>query len=245
MGGGTKCIKYLLFVFNLLFVISGITLIVTAAVIQGLYAPYLNFLGSQFISAPILFIVVGVLIFLIAFFGCCGAVKENNCMMMTFSVFLVIIFLCELGGGIAAYILRGDLEDVITTGMKKAMTHYNQTDHGGVTETWNYVQHEGKCCGVLSYTDWFNVTEFNPEDSGSNVPDSCCIEYAEGCGMNIIPDAAVRIYQKGCLPELLEKVQHNVGIFAGVGGGIAFIQLIGIIFACLLAKSIRESYEAV
>jgi len=80
-----KFIKYLLFIFNLLFAVSGITLIITAAVIQGLYSTYLDFLGNEFLSAPMLFIIVGVVIFLVAFFGCCGAVRENNCMMITVS----------------------------------------------------------------------------------------------------------------------------------------------------------------
>ena len=69
----------------LIFQISGIALIVTAALIQTVYATYLDFLGSQFLSAPVLFIIVGVVIFLVAFFGCCGAVKESNCMMLTVS----------------------------------------------------------------------------------------------------------------------------------------------------------------
>ena len=76
-----------LIIFLLLFSsqVSGITLIITAAVIQGLYSTYLDFLGNEFLSAPMLFIIVGVVIFLVAFFGCCGAVRENNCMMITVS----------------------------------------------------------------------------------------------------------------------------------------------------------------
>jgi CD63 antigen len=34
---------------------------------------------------PVLLIVVGVTVFVVAFFGCCGAVKENHCMIMTVS----------------------------------------------------------------------------------------------------------------------------------------------------------------
>lgn len=80
-----------LIIFLLLFSsqVSGITLIITAAVIQGLYATYLDFLGNEFLSAPMLFIIVGVVIFLVAFFGCCGAVRENNCMMITVRLTLV------------------------------------------------------------------------------------------------------------------------------------------------------------
>lgn len=65
-------------------------MVVTGAVIQGLYSTYLDFLGNEFLSAPMLFIIVGVVIFLVAFFGCCGAVRENSCMMLT----VRLLFLC-------------------------------------------------------------------------------------------------------------------------------------------------------
>ncbi|XP_046461293.1 CD63 antigen-like [Daphnia pulex] len=243
METGMKFIKYLLFIFNLLFAVSGITLIITAAVIQGLYSTYLDFLGNEFLSAPMLFIIVGVVIFLVAFFGCCGAVRENNCMMITFSVFLAVIFICELAGGIAAYVLRNDVDVTLTENMYKAQQQYNVTGHEGVTETWNIMQNEVHCCGVKNYSDWANTTFSH----GINVPDSCCKEYTVGCGSNMIlsPDADERLWTVGCVPELAEQVKHKAGVFAGIGVGIAFIQLIGIVFACLLAKAIRGSYHSV
>ena len=73
--------------------ISGVALIITGGVIQGLYAQYLDFLGNEFLSAPMLFIVVGAIIFLVAFFGCCGAIRENACMMLTVSRSLLIQFI--------------------------------------------------------------------------------------------------------------------------------------------------------
>lgn len=37
-------------------------------------------------SVPVGLIVVGSVIFIIAFFGCCGAVRESQCMTMTVSI---------------------------------------------------------------------------------------------------------------------------------------------------------------
>jgi hypothetical protein len=36
---------------------------------------YLDFLGDQFFNTPIFLVVVGCIIFFVAFFGCCGAIK--------------------------------------------------------------------------------------------------------------------------------------------------------------------------
>ena len=41
--------------------------------------------ASLFRAASILFIVVGCIVFIVGFFGCCGAIKENSCMLCTVS----------------------------------------------------------------------------------------------------------------------------------------------------------------
>merc|ERR1712038_1284723 len=120
-----KCVKYSLFLFNLLFALSGLLLIVTGGVIQGAYSQYLDFLGDQFFNTPVFLVVVGCIIFFVAFFGCCGAIKENHCMTTTFAVLLGVIFLMEGG-----------------------MAHYNETGYEGVTKTWDVVQREIGCCGT-------------------------------------------------------------------------------------------------
>ena len=93
----------------LLFQLSGLFLIVTGGVVQGAYSQYLDFLGDQFFSTPVFLVIVGCIIFFVAFFGCCGAIKENHCMTLTFSILLGIIFLMEIGAGIAAYRLKSEV----------------------------------------------------------------------------------------------------------------------------------------
>lgn len=216
-------------------------MVVTGAVIQGLYSTYLDFLGNEFLSAPMLFIIVGVVIFLVAFFGCCGAVRENSCMMLTFSVFLGLIFVCELAGGIAAYVLRGEVNRVLKEAMTTGLGQYNATGHGGVTETWDVLQHEVQCCGVEGFKDWANTTIGVRGD----VPDSCCIEHVESCGKGMLVGNITEIWTDGCLPKLSIKIEHNAGIFAGIGVGVALVQLVGIGFSCMLSNSIRRNYQMV
>lgn len=35
-----------------------------------------------------------------------------------------------------------------------------------------------RCCGVTNHTDWFEVY------NASRVPDSCCLEYSDNCGLD-------------------------------------------------------------
>ncbi|CAB4068081.1 CD63 [Lepeophtheirus salmonis] len=203
-----KCVKYLLFTFNLLFALSGLILIIAGGVIQGIYAEYLDFLGDQFFNTPILLIVVGCITFCVTFFGCCGAIKENHCMTLTFSVLLAVIFVIELGAGIAAYLLKSEVRQIIEVNMEKGLTNYESRGHEGVTKTWNIVQHELECCGAQEYKDWINTTF-----SGI---------------LRISEDQASKIiHVNGCLDKLEHLISSNVEVIGGIGIAIAFLQFIG------------------
>lgn len=76
-------IKYILNILCISFQITGIVFISVGAVILVVYNGYNNFVDSWFFAAPVLMIIVGVIVFLVSFFGCCGAVKENHCMIIT------------------------------------------------------------------------------------------------------------------------------------------------------------------
>lgn len=44
------------------------------------------FIGDELWSAPVVLIVIGAIVFIIAFLGCCGAIKESSCMVLTVSI---------------------------------------------------------------------------------------------------------------------------------------------------------------
>jgi CD63 antigen len=66
--------------------VTGVVVLSVGAVIQGLYHQYSYSLDDSFFSAPALLIAVGAIVFIVSFFGCCGAVKENHCMILTVSI---------------------------------------------------------------------------------------------------------------------------------------------------------------
>ncbi|CDW55483.1 CD63 antigen [Trichuris trichiura] len=222
--GGMTIIKYLLFLFNFVFWLSGIGLIVVGAVIQIKYSSYVNFLGDDsFLSAPIMFMVVGCIIAILGFFGCCGAIRENYCMTMTFAVLLGVIFILELAAGIASYVLRNDVEELLGERVKHGMENYNQTGSEGVTMAWDALQREFKCCGTNNYTDWYHVKV-------GRVPKSCCHIPAEECSPNSKENddtnhMAEYIHTEGCIDGLKDWVVNNVAVVGGVACGVAVVQL--------------------
>lgn len=238
-----KCIKVLLFMFNLLFVIAGIALIATGAYVNVKMDEYYDFFGKDYLGPGILIIVVGVLIFLIAFFGCCGAYKENYCLTMTFAVSLAIIFILEIAGGIAGFVLRDKIEDEVKTVLEKTMKNWGEDGHEGVTTTWDKLQNEFSCCGVNNISDWRNPA-YRPANQ-TNVPTSRCKDTNAAGQKTCDTTIDANLNSHSCAMELENWLKDKVAIIGGVGIGLAFVQIVGIMFACCMARAIRKEYEVV
>ncbi|XP_037503916.1 23 kDa integral membrane protein [Rhipicephalus sanguineus] len=216
-------VKYLLFAFNAIFVLCGIALIAVGAVVLTALSPQKPFYEG-YLGAPVAIVVLGVFVFVLAFLGCCGAIRENYHMIMAFSVLLTIILICELGAAIAAYAYRSKIESAIRSEATKSIERYhNDTD---VERLWDDIQSSLHCCGANSTADY-----------GEKLPSSCCPDKPDDC-------TAQKAYHKNCIDVLLEKFNEKI-VYVGVTGIIiCFIEVVGIVFGCCLAKAIRK-YEVV
>ena len=101
-----SCVKYFVLVFNLLFALAGLTILGLGAYMQIAARHYLDFLNSTYLNIPIIFIVLGSVIFLVSFFACCGAMTEKQAMVYIYSVLMIIILLAQFGSSIAAFVLK-------------------------------------------------------------------------------------------------------------------------------------------
>jgi len=223
-----SCIKYLMFVFNFVFVVCGIALIVVGAVVQG--KDFTQFLNNKYVTAPTILIAVGVIIFVLAFLGCYGSVRENHCMVMTFGVLLFIIFVVEIAGGITAYVNRSELENVLRDNMNSTF----QQNKPDFKKLWAEMESKWECCGFEGPNDYENAT----------------IELHSSCCPKSVPEHECRLgnkqhYTQGCYSVFLDRVRSAVGAIGGAAIGIAVIELIGVMFACCLASAIKKEYEGV
>ncbi|XP_017075330.2 CD63 antigen [Drosophila eugracilis] len=234
--GSANAVKYTLFGFNLIFLITGIILIAVGAGVGAVYTGYELFLAGKFFSIPTFLIVIGSFIILISFFGCWGALKENYCLVLSFSIMLAIIFILELAAGISGYVLRNDASTLIKTSLTDSLHEYNVVGKNSTTKLWDDVQREFDCCGVTSYTDW-NVTL-----TEGQLPISCCDIPAGtvgtfSCSANATTDTTR--HDNGCLDGFSNYISAHAVSLGAAGVVIAVLQFFGVIFACYIAREIK------
>lgn len=234
--GGLKLIKYLVFLFNFIFWLCGLALIVVGVMVQISLHNMLMVKDASASGGPILIIALGVVVFFIAFFGCCGAWKENYCMVTTFALLMSVIIICEIVAAILGYVYRGKVSTVVQDSLVDMISNYN-TSGTHFRETVDKLQEDLKCCGINSSADW---RSFSPE--GDTVPDSCCIAETIGCGKGTMTDAS-KVYQQGCQQAVENLLKDNIHYIIAAALVIAVLQALGLVFACLLMRGIRSGYE--
>ena len=154
-------VKYFLILLNLIFVMISFIIMGTGA--------YIYIKGGEFFSdidyenISIILIILGVFIFIISFLGFFGALFEKVCMIYTYAILLITIFMVEICVGLALFIRKDQLELFLTTTMKAGMKEYNADEANVITWGWDMVQTELECCGAVNATDW-----------GHETPGSCC-----------------------------------------------------------------------
>ncbi|TWW57039.1 CD63 antigen [Takifugu flavidus] len=234
--GGMKLVKFLVFFFNFIFWLCGVALIVVGVLAQFALHNTYRIKDASASGVPIVIIGVGVVIFFIAFFGCCGAWKENYCMITTFAILLALVIIVEIAAAIAGYVFRNKLGNIVQDSLADAVSNYkNGTDD--FRKTVDKMQEDLKCCGMNSSSDWRSFA-----DDGNSVPDSCCITVAKGCGKNKLSDESA-VYQKGCHDVIVDLLKSNIQWVIVAALVIAFLQLMGLVFACLLMRGIRSGYD--
>lgn len=238
LSGSANCMKYVLFTLNFIFVLTGIIIISVGVAVEGTYKGYKHFLDEQFFSVPTLLIVIGSFIFFIAFLGCCGAYKENYCMILSFSILLVLIFILELAAGISGYVLKGDTQSLLRNSLNHTMKEYGDVKYADITASWDAVQIKFQCCGIDTPDDWKNITIVNQTAAGL-LPLSCCDREVGAVGIQNCTSESKTLHKTGCLQAFGYFISEHAISLGAVGITLAVFQVVGIGFACYIARQIK------
>uniref|UniRef100_A0A8C4CL62 Tetraspanin n=1 Tax=Denticeps clupeoides TaxID=299321 RepID=A0A8C4CL62_9TELE len=125
--GGMICVKYLLFVFNFIFWLSGSLVLAVGLWLR--FDPDTSTLLSEngspetFFIAVYILIIVGGVMMLVGFFGCCGAVRESQCLLGLFFACLLVIFGAEVAGGVFGFLHKEKVIDEVQSFYREALAN--------------------------------------------------------------------------------------------------------------------------
>lgn len=214
---------------------------VLASLVISKDTTYGALLQKGVLSLPIIVLVAGLIILIIGFLGCCGALKENTCMLKTYAAIVLVLLIAEIILGILVLVYTNKAESIIKDGMHDIFEQYGNGDKA-LKESLDHAQNDLHCCGVSSYRDWANYTAIGT----GNVADGCCKQMEDDCGKGVLNESPEeiedKIYTQGCYPAIKEDIQ---GVTIGLGVAciaLALVQLLSISCACGIAK--KQSHYA-
>ena len=241
MGVCDSILKFLVFIFNILFFMVGCGIIGLGCYMYFEMKDYLSFLGDTgFVDSTIGFIVIGVVLTVVSFFGICAVCTDNRCMFKAFGCIMAIVVIAEFGIAIAILICKVDAEEAISKEMRSSLNKYGNGTDEDVTSSWDQIQQDLKCCGVDTYMDW-KYTTFNQNGTTNNSPDSCCKTVGTDCGKNALTSNET-IYVKGCFKTFEDSIEDNAYIVGGTGAGLGVLQILVLIGSFILAKKDNSYY---
>lgn len=235
-------LKYVIFLVNFVIFVTGCVVFGFGVAAHLKVGNLDGFMDENYFHSSIVLMAAGGIIMLVTFFGCCGVCTENHCMLYIYGTLLSLILLVEIGGAVAALMLKDEADQAITKAMTDNLKDYSSDQP--TKDAWGQIQRSLKCCGINNFQDWTNVTDVGPSD----VPDSCCVTEVDGCGKGVLTggeSAVSRIHTDGCLTTVRHVISSNVVLVGGIAAGVVVLQLIGIIVVCCLANRMREQKQYV
>ncbi|KAI8036100.1 tetraspanin-33 [Drosophila gunungcola] len=257
----SQCVKYMIFMLNFVFWLFGGLLLGI-----GIYAfkdkweeangsVRLENFYDVFLNISLVMILAGMVIFLVSFSGCLGALRENTFLLKLYSMCLLLFFLMEMAIAIICFVFPQYMNTFLEKQFTDKIIH-SYRDDPDLQNFIDFAQQEFKCCGLSNsgYQDWSKNEYFNcssPSVEKCGVPYSCCInatDISSGlvnimCGYGVqetpVPEARKRIWTSGCIEVVRIWAEHNLYVIAGNALGIALIQLLVI----YLAKTLEGQIE--
>ncbi|XP_078538858.1 CD81 antigen [Lissotriton helveticus] len=231
--GCTKCIKYMLFVFNFIFWLAGGVILGVALWLR--HDPQTSNLmvlqvgekqpPSTFYVGIYILIAVGAVMMFVGFLGCYGAIQESQCLLGTFFACLVILFACEVAAGIWGFVNKDQIAKDLNLFYNEAFSHYtnptaSEVDKNKAKSVLKVFHETLDCCGTNTLTNIF----------ASFATDDLCPESSRLA--NIGKDCHTKIN------ELFSGKLYLIGIAAIV---VAVIMIFEMILSMVLCCGIRNS----
>lgn len=267
---GSKCLKYILFITNFVFFLIGLgtvglgvwalldddrILILTEVGDSGSFD-----VVSLIRTGALVLIASGGVAVLIGFLGCCGAVKENNCLLFAYCVVMVVILFVQ----IAAVVIAAIFQSKVTEDLKAFLKSRLSAQYDGDVKTGDpfslgldVAQLQFECCGIDNYMDFLSATRWQDRKNTSDIiPLTCCkftnkeSFYKDVNSLNMddtscqtSPSDENSNFRKGCWNAILEYANDKAIYVIAIGVAIGVVEVLCVVVAVCLIQAVRKSDE--
>ncbi|KAL8613102.1 hypothetical protein ACOMHN_035043 [Nucella lapillus] len=247
--GCAACLKYLMIIWNFLILLLGIAIVGIGVWMVmdkdsgrfvdetlGDDSPFI--INYSDVSDPNLYqtlayilIIFGAITVIIAFLGCCGAMRESQCLLAMCFGLLFIIFAALLGVGIYLYIKKDDVdvdEQRLKPLIKKTLTdavkqYYTDPESKKFMDA---VQIKYDCCGA----------EVGATDFGLQTPPKSCnrMTYTSPCFDPYYDHVRKTI---GVNQFFSSKMTIAMAVALGVAGALILAMILTLVLCCSVRRS--------
>lgn len=270
LGCGGTLGKVFLILINIIFFLLGLGLLIVGAlmkanvkIVTDEVKPALNTvtvssykLGDLADNLSVVFIVIGVFIFIVAGLGLFGACCQNRCMLVTYAILVLILFIAKIAAIALWFTMQGEVEDKVKSEMLTSLQTYftdDSVDTGSeVSKSWNYMFMTLDCCAINKVTSGTNDFDESPwckdtgkscKDTLAEVPRTCCVDVDASTYTAATAPCTTGVsgYNTlGCYDALKAEIDSYSTPVIGVGITILVIELLAVIFAFVICKQTGE-----
>merc|ERR1711971_179854 len=218
--GFRKCIRLAMILANLLILIGAFS-VLAVGIWTIVDKSYLEILmrNKLYMSAAYVLIAVGAITIILSVIGCLGSFTEKRLLLLAYFIFVLLMFVALLLGGVFAYVFRQQIANNMKPEMMATIRDYDPSNTSDpITKAWDSTQIKvpASCCKLDTSGEKVDCASKNPVDLDE-------------------------IYQNDCFVEAVVFVRGHATIIGGVAVAIASIMILGMVFSICHYKLIAKS----
>ncbi|XP_054721687.1 tetraspanin-33-like isoform X3 [Uloborus diversus] len=177
-----KCMKLSVFFMNCIYWFLGLFVFGVGLHIHVYQMQLLHGLVTVVISPALIMMGLGLILFLIAVFGCVGTLRENDCLLRWYLMVLTFLLMVYVTMGAVSFLIlftSHTVHDNAEGLLQNALMNYEEDQHSA--DYIDYIQATLQCCGIgpAGYKDWgmnpyYACQNDNKNSERCGVPASCC-----------------------------------------------------------------------
>jgi CD63 antigen len=170
---------------------------------------------------PSVVIGIGMFIFIISFFGCCGAFQSNVCLLETYSICLLTLVLFQVIVASFVFLFIDDIQRDSVRSFSQLWRSQGSSQNSRLMI--DMIEKNLECCGNKSYFDY----------AINMLPPSCCKKTVDNCTQPFANTI-------GCKQHLQESIKSSGQMIAYSCLVAAIFELIGSLLGFILSSYIRK-----